>query len=227
MKKIFCLMAGLFVFIGVAFSQNSTSADEILKWKQLYDAGAITEEEYNAQKAKVLQGKSTGASQSNESGASMETVLVIEKLLDDDMVANKDKIIELSKELSFAQKMRLYDKYEKGAGGYFALNLLLGFGIGSFAQGNKSAGWAQLGLWAAGFGLVYNGVDNENSSTVTIGALFIIGSTVVGCVTPWVYSSNHNAALKESLGMTDGSISFAPIINPVNEQYGLMARIAL
>jgi hypothetical protein len=33
---------------------NQSSADELKKYKQLLDSGAITEAEYNAQKAKIL-----------------------------------------------------------------------------------------------------------------------------------------------------------------------------
>ncbi|TWR30304.1 SHOCT domain-containing protein [Mucilaginibacter pallidiroseus] len=33
---------------------QSSSADEIMKYKELYDSGAITEQEYNTQKARIL-----------------------------------------------------------------------------------------------------------------------------------------------------------------------------
>ena len=38
----------------VATSTASSAADELLKFKQLLDMGAITEEEYNAKKAQLL-----------------------------------------------------------------------------------------------------------------------------------------------------------------------------
>ncbi|MBR1722371.1 MAG: SHOCT domain-containing protein [Treponema sp.] len=59
MKKIFCLLGLLPFLAAFTFAQKSSMADELLKWKQLYDAGAITEQEFNAQKAKILNSKTS------------------------------------------------------------------------------------------------------------------------------------------------------------------------
>ncbi|MDR2808501.1 MAG: P13 family porin, partial [Spirochaetaceae bacterium] len=57
------------------------------------------------------------------------------------------------------QRINLFEAYEKGAGGPFALNFFLGFGIGSFVQGDPVGGWVTLLGEAAGIAAVFYGVS--------------------------------------------------------------------
>ncbi|MBR1722372.1 MAG: SHOCT domain-containing protein [Treponema sp.] len=222
MKKIFCLLGLLPLLAAFTFAQESSSADELLKWKQLYDSGVISEEEYNAQKEKVMNGKITSYSDKEESN--QEIFMTVDSLLDDDWEKNKEQVRKLSQQLSYSEKMKLYEEYERGAGGYFALNLLIGFGIGSFAQGNASMGLFQLGLEATGIGLM---LKAEDSNSLILGSAIYLGAYIVGLINPWVYSHRHNETLREELNLNQSNFSIAPIINPMDEQYGLLAKISL
>ena len=226
MKKILCLLVSFFVLVNVLSAQNASSADELLKWKQLLDAGVITQEEYDAQKKQVLEGKNSN-SFADENSASVDTVSTIEWLIDDNLDGNKEKIIELSKSLSPSQKQRLYKDFERSAGGYFALNLLIGYGIGSFAQGNKSSGLTQLGFEVGGLGLLLSGALDGNETVMTLGGVFYFGGWIIGLISPWTYRTSHNKSLKEALNLPVENISFAPLVNPEFSQYGLLAKIEL
>lgn len=76
----------------------------------------------------------------------------ISKLIDDDLAGNKNQIQMLALGLSDSQKQSLITKYEKSAVGPFCLNLFVGYGIGSFVQGDKKSGARQCVL--QGIGLV-------------------------------------------------------------------------
>jgi len=161
-------------------------------------------------------------------------------------VEGKNRVYELSENLTNEQKMYLYKKYDKNGVGPFFLNFLLGFGIGSFAQGNTKAGVSQLilnlsgcALEVAGFALVYNSGSGLTRSEgkfytglacVTAGYGLNLSSTISGCITPWTYAAGYNKDLKRALRITESSWmtvtpQLSPIIDPVNQNYGLVAKI--
>lgn len=236
MKKIGMMCALLVMAVAAAFAQSS-SADELLKWKELYDSGVITEEEFTAKKNQIINADSNTnnntASSTTASTVTMqkdEAFKQIEYLIDDDLFDNADRIKALSGNLSPAQKNTLYDEYSKSAGGPFALNFFLGFGIGSFVQGDKKAGWNQLGFELLGISLMTTGLLSSGSAATTLvalGAGFSLGAAIVGYVSPWIYSNTRNSTLKEVLGLTSGSpVTIVPLINPVDQTYGLLANIS-
>ncbi len=154
----------------------------------------------------------------------------------------KNRVYELSENLTNEQKMYLYNKYDKNGVGPFFLNFFLGFGIGSFVQGNTKAGVSQLilnvsgcALEVAGFALAYYG-SRSASEIYTGAALCAVGnglnlsSTISGCITPWTYAAGYNKDLKRALRITESSWmtvtpQLSPIIDPVNQNYGLVAKI--
>ena len=253
MKKI-CWMLGVLLLAGAFAVHAQSAADEMLKWKQLLDAGAITEEEYQAKKNEVLGLTPAQAPAANQAPATAATpaapapsvapvttqtsvatttvsnadvLATIEYLIDDDLEDNKEKIAELAKSLSLQDRQRLYDKYEKSIGGYVVLNLLVGLGIGSFAQGDGRDGVWQLLEEILGVSFIVLGAVNGNSVTTACGYISLVCATVTGIVAPITYSKTRNGTLQSAFGLSDRDISFAPIINPINNQYGLVAKIAL
>ena len=221
MKKFLILMGIALISVAAVFAQST--ADELAKWKDLLDSGAITQEEYDAKKAQILDGSAQSQQTQTLNVSNEDLVATIENLIEDDLEDNKEKIASLATRLSSEQKQELYDKYQKSAGGYFALNLLLGFGIGSFAQGDKRSGWTQLGFELGGITCIAAGSSSGSVYLTALGAGFCIGAGIVGLVSPWSYASNRNAALSESLGVE--SISWMPMVDPTNDSIGLVARI--
>ena len=221
MKKFLILMGIALISVAAVFAQST--ADELAKWKDLLDSGAITQEEYDAKKAQILDGGAQSQQTQTLNVSNEDLVATIENLIEDDLEDNKEKIASLATRLSSEQKQELYDKYQKSAGGYFALNLLLGFGIGSFAQGDKRSAWTQLGFELGGITCIALGSSSGSAYATAIGAGFCIGAGIVGLVAPWTYAANRNEALAESLGVE--SISWMPMVDPTNESVGLVARI--
>jgi len=79
----------------------------------------------------------------------------IQALIKNGLEKNKEKIIRESFYLSSGEKMFLYEENKKTAGaGLMLLNIIPGFGLGSYIQGDKTWGIVQSGLGVVGWGLV-------------------------------------------------------------------------
>lgn len=148
-------------------------------------------------------------------------------MISENLTGNKDAIVELSGKLSDVEKAELYDEYSRAAGGYAAMNFFVGFGSGSFVQRDKKGGLTQLGLELGGLGLAYVGVLIESLPVAYAGVGCLAVCGIYGISRPIYYSKKHNAELKESLGLPVENISFTPVIDPMNKNYGLVAKISL
>ncbi|MBQ7158333.1 MAG: P13 family porin [Treponema sp.] len=247
MKRILTLVVVLF-FAASVFAQSA--ADEILKWKQLYDSGAITEAEFQAKKKEILEGKVPASAQAaaNQSTAgtasyqspyapgSQELYAQIDSLIDDDLEDNKIQIASLAQGLTPIQRDMLFNKYEKSAGLPFVLNFLLGFGIGSFVQGDGGGGAFQCAFEGGGILLVVIGAatitsdSKKNTPSYTcigLGVGCVTAAAIYGLIRPWGFASNFNNMLRGTLQGNPMAVNFAPIIDPVNNNYGLAAKISL
>ena len=96
----------------------------------------------------------------------------------------KAKVYELSADLTSDQKGYLYQDFKKRGVGPFFLNLGLGFGIGSFVQGDTKGGKLQLfmdlggfGLIAGGYGLMYSSYHEGTRYTLYPTTDFYTGKT--------------------------------------------------
>ena len=183
-------------------------------------------------------------------------------------ISGKQQVYELSEGLTSEQKGWLYDKNEKSGVGPFFLNFFLGFGIGSFVQGDTNGGSSQLCLSLGGLGLDIIGLSLWSSAFYTettwkrmttaysytyypytekkfdsgkfgagctliaIGGILNTVSAIIGYIRPWTYASNYNKDLKRALRYNQSpwmtvKPQFAPIIDPINNNYGLVAKINL
>ena len=128
-------------------------------------------------------------------------------------------------------------------------NWIPGLGIGSFAQGDVPGGLMQLagdGLWGLCWGYSLYLQDNyEHGSPERDKAdklwyagpvIFVASHFVVGTIRPIIFKRSRNAMLRESLSLNkkgkaiaqntnEVQFSFAPIVNPVADQYGAVALI--
>lgn len=234
MRRFLFVFGILFVSSFFAFAQNPDDDFEAFMRRQ----HSIAEEKANAPAVPVV---STESSETAESTAVVEDSLteqqrasqkigdmaLIEHLIEKDLEGNWDEIVELAENLTEDERWEIYEKCEKSGGKYFALNLLLGFGIGSFAQGDKENGLRQLCFTCAGISLICAGMNVPSMSMVfvPIGAGFCIGATVLGCIAPWTFAANRNESLQECLGLSVESFAFAPVIDVDGKTFGLVAKI--
>ena len=164
---------------------------------------------------------------------------------------NAKKIGELTPFLTAEQRENLYEENERLGVKPFLLNLLLGFGIGSFSQGDRAIGRLQFWGDILGYGMMIPGMilvmdatkdldTTVGTALVTIGSLVTLGVAIPAYIRPWTFAANRNEKLRRALQVDENGkavslsnkaensveVSFAPIISPVTSEYGLMARIA-
>ncbi len=213
MKKfVFVMLA--FSLVSFCFSQN-VPGDE----KKIFDPAA----------AENVLDDSVSQELSDADKAFSE----IKTLLDDGFEKNKIRISELAKNLDYKQKLNLYEQYEKSATEPFFLNVLGGWGMGSFIQGNKKSGLVQLSFDAAALLCVISGsvISNRESASgsalIVCGGGLYLGGLFTACISPWVFASDYNDQLRDSLNFYHSKISVVPLVNPIDNSYGFVAKISL
>jgi hypothetical protein len=141
-------------------------------------------------------------------------------MINNGLEKNSDKISTIAKDLTPDQRENLFYKNKKNPGTAFLLNLLPGFGVGSFYQGDKVGGTLAcfgdlIGL-SFYYAASYN-MDNSSNSDLT-GVLFYLGfgilsfSRIFELIRPWVYSNDYNRKLEDSLRV---AVRFMPYIHLV------------
>ena len=167
--------------------------------------------------------------------------MMIQMLIDQDLFKNAPMIQEQSKGLSQTQRMMLYTSNQKSAGGPFALNFFLGWGIGSFVQGDKKTGTKILiadgaGTLAMGLGyvLILSSISYSYDSDgylrthygdgytlgaimVTAASLVMTGFNIYGWFKPFSYAKSYNQQLANSLNVYSADVSIAPVVSPSGE----------
>ena len=185
--------------------------------------------------------------------SSSDNYFTVKALIEDDLFDNKALILTKSDSLSKAEKVTLYDDSKKNPWLAFGLNLGVGFGIGSFVNGDKKGGTTQLvgqilgGVFVtAGYGVTfagsymysranYNGEDDTTGKilmatgygVVVGGAILISAYQIYGIVRAFTFTNSYNDTLKQSLGLTSTDISLLPVIDVVNKNYGVAATVRL
>lgn len=144
----------------------------------------------------------------------IDTILDTSKKLTDEQI---QRISILSTDLTATQRTLLYESHRKeNVGIPIALNTLVGFGMGSFAQGDIGTGWLLLGLDVAastllgyGYGLIQ--ADDVKSGTLclAVGALPLLFSKIAGVVFPSSFAKKYNMNLSSALI----SVSMVPVVD--------------
>ncbi|MBQ9205414.1 MAG: hypothetical protein IJ158_01720 [Treponema sp.] len=154
---------------------------------------------------------------------------------------NRALIAEKAEQFSGDEREDLYiSNTVKNRRWFWNILPLPGFGIGSFAQGDVPGGLMQLaGLGLSGLFLA-KGVNSHGSEEDTFmsafACTFIATPFVIGTIRPAFFKRSRNAMLRESLSLNkkgkaiaqntnEVQFSFAPIVNPVADQYGAVALI--
>ncbi|WP_025409001.1 P13 family porin [Borrelia coriaceae] len=132
-------------------------------------------------------------------------------------------------------KLLLYEINKKDPLIPFLLNLFVGFGIGSFAQGDITGGLFVLGFDVLGLGLFSFGMYNRSPYTgemsgfalsfVFLGGLTLFVTRIAETIIPFTYASSYNKKLQEKLGVALGGFKPEFDVN-FNENAGLVFELA-
>ncbi|MDR1786262.1 MAG: P13 family porin [Spirochaetaceae bacterium] len=155
-----------------------------------------------------------------------ETALAVHGLLKKGLYKNYDQIAEESYNLTASEKMLLLDAHEKTAGLPFTANLLIGFGLGSYMQGDTTGGTIQLvgelvgvasmiaGSVVLEAGMIYTLADtvtgdytegpsswaaSSGSGLILAGYALTAALRIYGCISPFVFKARYNTKLKSAL----------------------------
>lgn len=144
-------------------------------------------------------------------------------MIKDDLFANEDRIRIASASLDQSQKFMLYGEYKKDQWVPFLVNFVVGGGIGSFIQGDKTGGTVALVGDIAGISAVVIGASSYASASysdpyttkglgmMTFGYIALLGTRIFELVRPFTFTAKYNSTLKGALNYFD-SVSFAPAI---------------
>jgi ElaB/YqjD/DUF883 family membrane-anchored ribosome-binding protein len=188
--------------------------------------------------------------------ASSDEYYSIKNLITTDLFENSSVIKEKSASLSTAQKVSLYDDTKKMPWLAFGLNTVVGFGIGSYVNGDKVGGTNQLvgeilgySFLGIGYGLEYasyfkiannvaSGSNTAYDSTSEIlmatgvglmvgGGIALTAYHIYGIVRAFTFTANYNEELQKSLGITSNQVTVVPVLDFKNQNYGFAGVIQL
>ncbi|BDU62463.1 membrane protein (plasmid) [Candidatus Borrelia fainii] len=133
-------------------------------------------------------------------------------------------------------KLLFYEIHKQNTLVPFLLNFFVGFGIGSFVQGDLTGGLLILGFDMLGFGLIsggmyslsqYKGINTPTIalSLMSLGGITLFVTRIVEIIIPFTYASSYNRKLREKLGISLGGFKPQFEIN-FNENSGLVFELA-
>ena len=157
---------------------------------------------------------------------------------------NLQKVAELSPELTMDQKQSIYRWKKVPVVMPFAMNFVLGFGSGSFSQGDDGMGI----LFLAGdtlctaviiYDILSTGWENfvdsfsgrggaaRELNAAKIALIAAAGLRIWQGIRPFTYARTKNAKLKSALGLDGATVAFAPILTEEGAGFILSAKIPL
>jgi len=162
-----------------------------------------------------------------------ESFLIIDNLIKKGLYKNYGIIEKEALNLTGAQKLTLYNMNEKNMGLPLALNILIGFGLGSTIQGDSVGGWIGLlgdtvGLTFLFVGVIqsikYNAVklntytmtveregDKDGIAMMTVSGVILGISRIFQIIKPPTYTVRYNNDLRQALNKE--VLSIAPIFD--------------
>jgi len=171
------------------------------------------------------------AAESNETSYyQINMILGSSKQLTD---ANIHQIADMTSGLSSMQRSMLFESNKKSSTVPFVVNLLVGFGIGSYIQGDTTGGNIALAGDLGSIGLFYGGYakalsavyssspydDTEGSGMMVAGMIGLLMTRVFELIRPFSYATDYNMKLSNALM----NISMVPVIDKNND---MLVRLA-
>lgn len=168
--------------------------------------------------------------------AEESSALKLTFLLDKGLERNEPAIRELSQGMSASDRYLIYNLKQKDPFVGFALNFLVGLGIGSFVQGDTKGGTiilvgdlasgALLGTgyllmfpnfmasYATGFSGTPSPAFIGGAIVAAVGAVSYLGFYIFGIVRPFQWAKSYNSRLQQALGLQPVAFQVLPIIIP-------------
>ena len=171
------------------------------------------------------------------------------KLISLSLEDNNELIKEISYKLSFDQRNELFNQYSMSWSSAILKNSLVGFGIGSHLQGDETGAKIAKSLELSGMGvllftgIVFQIIDKTGSlnysakepgigifsitgAGISVG-LFLGGRIFSMCRPAW-FAGKYNSLLRTSLRLDENTqLSFVPLVNPLEKEFGLMTQVRL
>lgn len=169
-----------------------------------------------------------------------ESISTIQNLIEDSLFSNEDTIASEARQLSLPERMLLYDKYEKSVVGPVLLNMILGYGIGSYRQGDTGFGvmstltdltcnamiltsLIQMFSYGADYlqsdDLILN-PESERKYNKAISRMVLFscikgGWDFFAIIRPFIFKNTYNTTLENVLGIRENEtqISLNPVID--------------
>lgn len=162
----------------------------------------------------------------------------ISDLIQEDLFRNARKIEENSGTLNEMERFTLYSHFEKDARLPFVMNLVIGFGLGSFVQGDTAGAVIALAGDAVGVALpllgyaclmqdYYGYWDFPYGYELMYAGYALVGVTrIFESIRPFSYARRYNATLRKSLRYSD-SPSLSLIPSSFNKGITLVIRLPM
>jgi hypothetical protein len=138
-------------------------------------------------------------------------------LIKQDLFKNQDKIREIARDLTLDERTMLYDECQKNLAVPFMVNLVVGFGIGSFIEGDTTGGLIALAGDGVGYMLVFTGailtlsnsfgLANFGAGLLYFGIASVVGVRIFETTRTIKYADTYNTVLKKSLNKFEVGIA--------------------
>ena len=174
-----------------------------------------------------------------DAGGNQDAFFQIKFLLDNNKIFDcQDEVAALSPSLDVSQKVGLFESYKKNGVGPFFLNFIP-FGVGSWVQGDIVSGVVissveLISIAMIVVGTIYEAMPEESRPphavglwSSVIGRITLGGAAIYALISPWVYSSKWNKALNFALNSNTASLTVIPLIDPLQNEYGIAARLSI
>ncbi len=158
----------------------------------------------------------------------------LKKMIRHDLDQNYQSVQNELRKYSAQEKLDLYQELELSPGGPVFLNIIPGFGLGSFVRGDKQGGWIQFAGNAMGLSLAFGGIalfGNNSTDPNTwdaranlaynmalMGALLNFTAQIYGIVRAVRYTRASNKKLKKLLTDESLSFEFSPLLESTPDQ---------
>lgn len=149
---------------------------------------------------------------------------LVSTLIDDGLFTNRRAIAQASKALTPQQRLDLYIDNRKSPTVGFAVNAVVGFGVGSFMQGDLVGGFIAAPLDALGVTslLIVNRIVEDSDGYWADGSVIasicggtvLIASRLFQIIRPFAFVSKYNRTLSSSLNTNSISMNLVPLVSP-------------
>ena len=171
------------------------------------------------------------------------------KLISLSLEENNELIKEISYRLNLEQRNELFNKYSMSCSSAILKNSLVGFGTGSQLQGDEAGAKIAKTLELSGMGVLLAtgivlqiidkpGSPNYSEKEPSIGVFSItgagiavglfLGGRIFSMFRPAWFAEKYNSLLRTSLRLDENTqLSFVPLVNPLEKEFGLMTQVRL